>query len=146
MTADTGAIINEYLMRMAENLPLFEKFTLKRELQNLTPQELHTISLIAKMGSPKMSDLARRGHVTLGTMTVMINKLVKKGYVRRNRDTNDRRVVRVGLTGRGKRADTVHMDFHKNLIDRVLTSLTDSEQRQLVRLVQKVVASLDGEG
>jgi DNA-binding MarR family transcriptional regulator len=136
-------IINETLLQMAENLPLFEKITLsKGPLGSLTTQEVHTISLIGKMGSPRMSELARRGHVTLGTMTVMIAKLVKKGYVVRMRDDEDRRVVRVGLTRVGKKADALHQEFHGQMMERVLGVLTISEQRQLAKLIRKIVASL----
>jgi DNA-binding MarR family transcriptional regulator len=135
--------INEYLMEMAENLPLFRRFTLEAgPLKNLTPQELHTIALVGKMGSPRMSELARRGHVTLGTMTVMINKLVKKGYVKRMRDEGDRRVVLVSLTARGRRANKLHEKFHRDITDRILSLLSESEQQHLAAIIQKLATSL----
>jgi len=143
MSEDARFIIDEYLVRMAENLPLIERLTLSTgPLKQLTPQETHTISLVGKLDCPRMSELARRGHVTLGTMTVMINKLVKKGFVRRMRDDSDRRVVRVSLTARGRKADAVHDQFHKDMIDRVLSALTKTEQRQMAKLIKKIATSL----
>jgi len=143
MTQNAGETINQYLIQMAENLPLFERFNLNTgALKNLTMQEIHTVSFIRRLGTPRMSDLARRGHVTLGTMTVMVTKLVDKGYVRRTRDDKDRRVVRVKLTARGRRADKLHMEYHKEFMDKILGALTESEQQQLVRLVKKIMAAL----
>ena len=144
MAQEPADIINEHLMQMAENLPLFRRFAPGPSLlKELTPQEMHTIALIGKMGSPKMSELARRGHVTLGTMTVMVSKLVKKGYARRARGAEDRRVVRVSLTARGHRVDKLHEQFHRDLVDRLLAMLTKSEQRQMARIVQKIAVLLD---
>lgn len=143
MSEDVGAVINEYLMRMAENLSLIERFTLSSgPLAGLTTKETHTISLIAKLDAPRMSELARRGHVTLGTMTVMVDKLVKKGHVKRIRDDDDRRVVRVSLTASGRKADRAHEKLHKDVIDSILGVLTESEQRQLARLIKKIAAAM----
>lgn len=143
MTQNAGETINQYLVQMAENLPLFNRFRLDAgSLKNLTVQEIHTVMLIGRMDAPRMSDLARRGHVTLGTMTVMINKLVKKGYVNRARDDKDRRVVRVALTARGRSADKMHMTYHKKFTDKILGALTESEQQQVVGLVEKIMAAL----
>lgn len=139
MKEDPVKIINENMMRMAENLPLFQRFALgSGPLKNVTMQELHTISLIGRLGFPRMSELARRGHVTMGTMTVMINKLVRKGYVKRERDDEDRRVVHVSLTARGRKANRVHEDLHQNVLDGVMGALTKTEQRQLAGIMQKL--------
>ena len=142
MIEDAETVINEYLMRMAENLSLFERFTFSAgPLKSLTMKEMHTATLIAKLGAPRMSELARRGHVTLGTMTVMVGKLVKKGLVKRMRDDDDRRVVRVGLTASGRKVDRAHGKLHKDVIDGILGTLTKTEQRQLANLIKKIGAS-----
>jgi DNA-binding MarR family transcriptional regulator len=142
MEKDAGTIINENLMRMAENLSLIERFTFgSGPLKNLTTKETHTIALIAALGLPRMSELAGRGHVTLGTMTVMINKLVKKGFVKRVRDDDDRRVVRVGLTAIGRKADRAHAKLHQDVIDSIMGVLTEEEQEQLASLITKITSS-----
>lgn len=44
------------------------------------------------------SEVAKELSITVGTLTVAINNLVKKGYVERIRSEDDRRVVKLGLT------------------------------------------------
>jgi DNA-binding MarR family transcriptional regulator len=140
---EPAEIINEHLMLMAENIAIFRRFASSTELfKNLTPQELHAITLLGKMGSPRMSELAGRGHVTPGTMSVMINKLVKKGYVKRKRDEEDRRVVRVCLTPSGKRIDRLHHNLHKEMTENLLALLTKSEQHQVAKIVQKIARAV----
>jgi len=129
---------------MAENLPLFEKLSFKDSLmKDLTMTELHTITLIGRLGAPRMSELAERGRVTQGTMTGMINKLVKKGYAKRMRGAADRRVVRVELTARGRKTDKLHEEHHMNLIKKIAGALTRAEQRQMVKLIEKIARVLE---
>ena len=143
MTKEPAREINDYLMQMAENLPLFRRLPLHTgPVKDLTPQELHTITLVGKMGSPRMSELAARGRVTLGTMTVMINKLVRKGHIKRMRDEGDRRVVLVSLTASGRKVNKFHEKFHKDMIDSFLALLTKSEQQQIVQIIQKIAVAL----
>jgi DNA-binding MarR family transcriptional regulator len=144
MTDDSAKIVNEYLMRMAENLPLLERFTLDGDrLGRLSVTELHTIALVGRLGSPKMSELAQRGHVTRGTITFMIDKLAKKGYVKRVRGETDGRVVRVSLTARGQKANKLHEEFHQNIINSIMASLAKSERKQLASLMKKIVMAFD---
>ena len=144
MAEATEKNIYESLMQMAENLPLFKMLSFKNSmLRGLTMTEIHTIAIIGKLGSPRMSELAERGRVTQGTMTGMVDKLVGKGYVKRTRAAEDRRVVRVKLTARGRRVDKLHEQHHAELIAKIAGALTDSEQRQMLELIGKIAAVLD---
>jgi len=124
-----------------ENLQLFEDSD-HISMKNLTPQEIHTISLVGRLGSPRMSDIARRGHVTRGAVSIMIGKLEKKGYVKRARDDKDLRVVHVKLTARGMTVDQDHRKYHKRINARIMTALTESEKRDVEKLMRKMVAAL----
>ncbi len=142
MSEEMVRILNDYLIQMAENLPLFEQNVDSRSLKDLTFQELHAIGLVGRLGAPTMSELARRGRVTNGAMTAMVNKLVKKGYAKRSRNNSDRRVVHVELTERGRRANRHHYKFHEQINARIMAVLSESEQRQAIRLMRKIVHAL----
>ena len=55
-----------------------------------------------------MSAVARALSVTVGTLTISVNSLVKKGYVIRQRSSEDRRVVLISLSARGRDVFTHH--------------------------------------
>ena len=133
--------INEHLMQMMENLRLFEESN-RSAMKNLTVQEIHTIALIERLGSPRMSELADRGHVTRGAMSIMVGKLARKKLVRRMRDDKDRRVVHVSLTARGGEVARAHQKYHGRLNTKIMAVLTDSEKRQVARLMQKIAGAL----
>jgi DNA-binding MarR family transcriptional regulator len=54
----------------------------------------------------KSSEVAARGWSTPGTVTSVVDTLVRDGYVERHRDPGDRRVVRLYLTDEGRRKVT----------------------------------------
>lgn len=80
-----------------------------------------------------MSSVARTLSVTVGTLTIAVNGLVKKGYVHRERSEEDRRVVLISLTDKGRKANAHHKKFHEGMIQAVLKDLDESQQEVLVK-------------
>ena len=85
-----------------------------------------------------ISDIAEDLRITLPSVTVAINKLVKKGYVSKVRDENDGRRVYVFLTDKGMQMDRVHRFFHKKLVSNIASGLTESEKEALYAAMQKM--------
>jgi len=127
----------ESLLRIFENVLLTEEKALsKGYFSNLSIAELHTLDAIGPYEARAMSETAARLGITTGTLTVAIDRLVRKGYVERHRDDKDRRVVRVNLTRQGKLAYRMHAKFHTLLVRRVMDPLDDEKQKQLAKLVR----------
>jgi DNA-binding MarR family transcriptional regulator len=59
--------------------------------------------LLAARDGLKSSEVAERGWWTPGTVTSVVDTLVRDGYVERRREPADRRVVRLHLTEAGRR-------------------------------------------
>ncbi len=78
--------------------------------------EIHIIEKIGDREPVRMSEVARSIGVTLATLTVACDKLVAKGLVRRVRSQEDRRVVNIMLTDKGRAAYEYHKDFHERMI------------------------------
>src|SRR5215469_6913355 len=68
-----------------------------------SPAGLGVMRLLAARDGLKSSEVAARGWWTAGTVTSVVDTLVRDGYVERRRDPGDRRVVRLYLTGQGRR-------------------------------------------
>jgi DNA-binding MarR family transcriptional regulator len=64
---------------------------------------LGVLRLLAARDGLKSSDVAARGWWTPGTVTSVVDTLVRDGYVERRRDAADRRVVRLHITDTGRR-------------------------------------------
>ncbi|MFI6729694.1 MarR family transcriptional regulator [Streptomyces sp. R-74717] len=88
-------------------------------------------------------ELADIALVTTGGITLRLDRLEKAGLVTRERDLDDRRVVHARLTERGiEIADVVAVAHFANE-QRMLAELSESECRQLGRLLGKLERSLE---
>jgi len=92
-----------------------------------------------------ISELSNLVHLPLPNMTSIINRLAKKGIVRRRRDTRDRRVVRVFLTDKGKKMRYEFMKKRVREVENSLGMLSEKDQKALfsaletaTRIFQKI--------
>ena len=114
------------------------------EFGDITNNDLHVIEAIG-IGEPKnMSTIARELSVTVGTLTIAMNSLVKKGYVERTRGREDRRVVYISLSKRGRRAYEEHARFHREMLESVIGELTKEEQDTLIRALSRLQGWFQG--
>lgn len=102
------------------------------EFKDITNNDMHVIEAVG-IGEPRnMSAVAKLLSVTVGTLTIAVNNLVKKGYIERVRSKEDRRVVLVSLTEKGKKAYQHHKRFHEEMIQSLLKGLSEQEISTLV--------------
>lgn len=99
---------------------------------------MHVIQAIGLDEPKNMSTIARELSVTVGTLTIAMNSLVKKGYVNRERGTEDRRVVYISLSEKGRKAYRHHEEFHHQMINAILENLTQEETESLVEAMAKL--------
>ena len=85
-------------------LDIEEKAVITSEFKDITNNDMHIMEVVGKTDAKNMSAIAKALSVTVGTLTIAVNNLVKKGYVQRVRSEKDRRVVLVSLTEKGKKS------------------------------------------
>lgn len=134
MHAEDYATISDVLVHLFnEIMDIEEKAIITKEFEDITNNDMHIISAIGIEEPRSMSVVAKSLSVTVGTLTIAINNLVKKGYVDRARSEADRRVVLICLTEKGKKAYFHHEEFHRKMVDAALRELDDKEVQVLVR-------------
>lgn len=84
------------------------------------------------------AELADAAGVTRATMTGLIDTLERDGYVKREPDPNDRRMMSVRLTPKGDQFLTEFLPGHFKAIAAIMSTLTEDERKTLVRLLGKV--------
>jgi MarR family 2-MHQ and catechol resistance regulon transcriptional repressor len=73
-----------------------------------------------------------------GNMTLVVDNLQKQGWVKRQRQEKDRRMVEIHLTPKGRRLITRIFPEHAKVIARVMGELTPAEQEDLRRIARKL--------
>ncbi len=133
-------IINTGLTNIFDNILRIEAASILDQCEfKLSMTEVHTIAAIGTGDLKSMSEVARDLHITVGTLTVAINNLVKKEYVERYKSEKDRRIVRVGLTKQGKEVYYIHEKFHMDMVNALLKGLSDND----MDILTKVMSNLD---
>lgn len=131
--------INDYLVNVFNDILTIEESELKKSAFNdLSITEMHTIEAISMYKKKTSSEVAKELSITVGTLTVAINNLVRKDYVERLRSEDDRRVVKLGLTKKGKLFFRVHQHFHRDMVKNILTGMNESEERALLKALQNL--------
>jgi len=132
-------VLNELLVQTFNDILKIEQKALAESvLKDLSITETHTIEAIGMYEVKTMSEVAQNLKITVGTLTTAINKLVKKGYVERNRCEEDRRSVKIKLTRKGKLAYRIHEKFHHEMIKATVEGLSQEEEDVLIRSLEKL--------
>ncbi|MDD3240571.1 MAG: MarR family transcriptional regulator [Lachnospira sp.] len=119
-------------------LSIEEKALITEEFKDISVTDMHIIEAIGITQPKTMTIISKSLGVTMGTLTVGINGLVKKGYVVRERSDQDRRVVYASLTLKGHKAFQHHMQFHKDMIDSITKDLSEEEAAVLTKTFIKL--------
>ena len=136
---DSYGTLNEVLVNLFRDImDIEQKAIITEEYKDLTNNDMHVIEAIGTEEPKNMSTIARLLSVTVGTLTIAMNSLVKKGYVIRQRGTVDRREVYISLSERGRKAYEHHARFHKAMIDSVSSELSQDEMEMLVKTLTKL--------
>lgn len=137
-----GRLHRNYLRYQAQLGELFEEY-------GINMAAFDVLAALRRSGPPfqqTIGDLAGVTMVTSGGITQRVDRLEAMGLVERVRDATDRRVVYVTLTDKGietvDRAAYAHFSNEK----RMLSGLTETEQRQLARLLKQLERSLESTG
>ncbi len=110
--------------------------------KHLTLHQLQTMFYIAKQRQVRMADVAQNFNVTKPTATVLIDNLVQNGYLKRTVGKTDKREVKISLAKKGQRILDQAKKIRSAKINHILSFVSDSEKRQLKKILQVVVEKL----
>jgi DNA-binding MarR family transcriptional regulator len=94
---------------------------------------------------PTMSELSTELGIPMSSATRMADGLVRAKFVERKPDARDRRVVRLCITENGRRVVEAAKQFMKQRVTKLLAFFSLDEQAQLLRLLSKLIESLQAE-
>ncbi|MCR1934919.1 MarR family transcriptional regulator [Clostridium tepidum] len=132
-------ILNELLVDTFNDILTIEQRALQSGIfKDISVTEIHTIEAIGMYKPRTMSQVAMDLGITVGTLTTAVNNLVKKEYVERKRSEEDRRIVQIKLTKKGKLAYRIHEKFHSDMIRVTIEGLTEEEEKILIKSLDKL--------
>lgn len=119
-------------------LYLEEQWIKHAGLDDLTISEMHMLVAIGDRENKSMSSVAEQASLTNGTVTTMVKKLERKGYVARRQDEADKRVVRVGLSDSGRQVLSLHQAFHDDMVTHIMGGLEAHERETFLQMIDRL--------
>ncbi len=98
--------------------------------------QLHAMVIIHTQPGITMKELADQLHVTSPSATSFAQRLVKLKWVKRLRDDNNRKLVRLQVTQLGRGVVKAKQRKRKEVICGVLSLLDQKDQESLARILQ----------
>lgn len=104
----------------------------------ITMRQMLYLETIDRLEKPTFGDLADHLQVTPPSVSGIIKKLVRLGYVYKEKSPEDGRVYYLLLTEKGKRFNQLHGEVHQILAQRIIQNLTPQEIDELADLLAKI--------
>ena len=111
----------------------------------LTPSQLVVLQILKEKGEVSAGDVAKQTQLKHATITSLIDKLERRGFVSRRRCDTDRRRVWLDLLPAGDAALIQAPDLLQETFARRFDGLPDWHQSMLVSSLERVAALLDAE-
>lgn len=96
------------------------------------------LELLLHKGALPVSAIGARVLLTSGSMTTAVQRLEKKGYLRRERSADDARVVLVHLTTAGRELIEPAFETHAGALDQLFAELDEDARVQFAGLMRQL--------
>lgn len=131
------------LRRIVRSTELFGKEI--RQITGVTPTQFRVLQIIGEHGLTTAKVISTRMRVSQGTVTSLVDKLVRDGLVVRQKSALDKRQTDIILTEAGRDVLTDAPDPLQQRFVRKFAAMEDWEQAMLVASLERVATMLDAE-
>ncbi|MDD4237863.1 MAG: MarR family transcriptional regulator [Desulfotomaculaceae bacterium] len=137
---------------MLERQELLEQFnhTLKKmkkvwskQFKEVNPSQFHILKSLVDAGPQKATGLAVLLQMTPGAITGASDKLISKGYAERKGAAQDRRVVYLEITDKGKQFVESMMEKQISVTAKFFEGLSEEDVNHLIRIYRQISNNLD---
>lgn len=113
---------------------------------NLTPEEAVLLGRLRLSDGLRQSDLAEILIREKSTVTRLLDSLVRKGYVRREHDPHDRRVVLAWLTDEGRELVGQVFEIAQTALQEATRGISGEDLQTTMRTLRQVCENLNPAG
>jgi DNA-binding MarR family transcriptional regulator len=108
----------------------------------LSVRQMLYLNTIIKMAHPTFSALAKELNVSKPSVTANVNRLIRKGYVKKVQDHEDLRAYHIVITPKADDFNDLHQSIHKNFTDQLTAQLDPEEIDHLANLLSKALQGI----
>ncbi len=105
---------------------------------DITPPQFNALLILSEHGDMTIGELGSKMYLASSTATDLIDRMERNLLVERVRDSNDRRVVRLHMTKKGKQMISEVLESRKRYLNEILTHVDQEDQDKLVGSLSKI--------
>jgi len=106
--------------------------------KDIAPSHGDILATLFQHGECTMTDMANSIHRDRSTVTTLINKLTRLGYVSTRKDVNDNRSTIISLTEKGKELEPSFKEISQKLYDIEYKGISENEKETFQRILEKI--------
>ncbi len=111
--------------------------------------QMRMMLMLTHSGMMQPSEIGIRMGISKPNVTSLIDKLIQQGYVQRSRDEQDRRVIHIAVTARGRKFVTKRLQLVSNGIKKNLSGLSPEDVNGLfvaLDTFKTIISKMDQSG
>ncbi len=139
----TPVPLTEFAEQLSRLMPEIARGTLRREAFELssghiTLPQFFILNMLDRQEELRMTDIARSLGVTTAAATGIVDRLVKSSYVQRVYDSDDRRIIKIRLSPKGRElVQRVNKSKRQNIIE-VFGKIPSEDRDSFLKILMKV--------
>jgi DNA-binding MarR family transcriptional regulator len=139
----SGLTLTQLADRVGELMPAISREFLRSQTMDfykvkITLPQCVILGTLDKNEESNMSELAKGMNVTTAAMTGVIDRLVRDGYVTRENDPDDRRVIKVRLTAKGDKVAKMLHEHRRQMTMKLLGVLSEQEREDYLKILTRI--------
>ncbi|NEQ67179.1 MAG: MarR family transcriptional regulator [Symploca sp. SIO2D2] len=127
-----------YKLKLASQL-MYRDFLERLEPYGLTPFHYLVLCCLWEEDGLSTSGIADKLKQLGATLTGVVDRMEDRNLVYRERDTRDRRIVRIWLTDEGQRLMNILPELGAQTINKATQEMSEAEQEKVLKLIEQVI-------
>lgn len=108
---------------------------------SLTEGQFTVLEFLLSRKEVKPSDLIEHLATTPAAITTLLDRMEKNELIRRERDHEDRRIVRIRLTPKGISEGERGISIREQYLEQILNQISSHNQQLLIYLLKKITSA-----
>ena len=133
---ESGTHIRLILGKASKAIEKFDRESIAQTGLNLS--DFTILEALLHKGPLPINTIGKKVLLTSGSMTAAVNRLERRGLVKRVQDSSDGRFFYVHLTKKGKKTIEDAYSEHERRLEKIAAVLSSKERKELVRILKKV--------
>ena len=133
---DYKALANELVSSMTKS----PKMPFQKKVDDLSQGERRILGYLTffKNGGAASGELSEKLFLSTPRIASALKSLSKKGFIERNRDENDKRIVIVTITEAGKSFMKEEYEKAVSMLEKTLQKLGEEDAKEFVRIINRI--------